>query len=238
MGINLNNASVEIKKITRNYLENNEIAELDQFYSFYLTEYENIKHGDKICSQDEVKEILINNDEINYDLNNDTFTLKYLVKKIDDYPEIASLRDSFNWKVVILINLIVDPFKITLNDLKKELENEIPKLVKAEKLNVELKGPFINITWESGSNYIEIKIKESFLEISSYLIDTEPEFLELVDYVIRRKMDKRDEKDIILLFAQISGAYTAYHAIRNALSTIFNNAIGLEINDISIKREK
>lgn len=217
------------KDITEKYLENNEIAEFYQYYIFYLMELSNFKIKD-FPSEDEIKTYLMKNNLIEFDENEYIFWRKKQDYSQNIISDNDSLKDLFNYKVVISTNIVTSEKLLNNNVLKEEFKNilEIPNK------SINLKGPFLTIDYEIESSYNEIKIKDTFFEITSYLIDNHAAFLDLYNYILKNKGLNKKQSEIFLLFSQISGAFNSYQKIRKTFSKIYKNSVSFMINEVKI----
>ncbi len=218
-------------QITKEYLNNNEFAEFDQFYDYYILEISNIKPK-KIPTKNEIKAYLKKRDDFEYDELRDIFWPKHQKNEVINIQKYEILNELFNWKVVISVSLISGaPLKDNY-----ELEKDLVTLLDIPTKKIYQSGPFLTISWEFDSFYVEIKIRNALLEISSYLIEKKKPFLDLLDYILQKRLNNISQRETILLFPQISGAFTAYQKLRNVFSTIYDNSISFKINDIKIKK--
>ena len=219
------------EQITKEYLNNNEFAEFEQFYDYYIFEISNIKPG-RIPAKNEIKSYLKKRDDIEYNEISDIFWPKHQKNEVVNTQKYENLNELFNWKVVISVSLISG---VSLKD-NYELEKDLIILLDVPNKKIYQSGPFLTISWELDSFYVEIKIRNTFLEISSYLLEKKKPFLDLLDYILQKRLNNISRRETILLFPQISGAFTAYQKLSNVFSTIYENSISFEINDIKIKK--
>lgn len=225
-----NNILKKTEEIIDDYLKNNEFAEIDQFYDYYINELLNI-NPKSIPNKSEIKQFLKEKRNLEYDQNRDIFWLKFQSFEKTDLKKYEILSNLYNWNVIFNVNLVISTPLIKLRDLEGEIKERIKKY---DKMTFQKMGPFLTIIWDNDDLFVEIKIRERTLDIISYYPEKKRKVYDLLEYVLNRNLENIQLKKILLLIPQISGAFTAYQIISKELLNIYNKSISFEIKRIKI----